>query len=146
MSIIDLIGQSLRQKADLQRELQRNQLNSPGVMSEIALNAARTKALPLESAASIAKMGAETGLIGQQAKFFGPRTIADIALTNAQVGLTSANTADVRKGLTSYTTDPASLEQVRRRTLGTTYQGFQLGDSDSYGSYSLPGMRSLPRY
>ncbi len=97
--------------------------------TEANLNVTRSKLLPLESAASVAKIGAETGLLGQQAKYFGPETVARIENVRAgtrKIGVESD--IATREGLTENSILPASLQSV----LGMRgYQGFRLGNLGS---------------
>jgi hypothetical protein len=75
------------------------------------LDQARANVVPGESAANIAQTRANTDLIGQQAKYFGPTALANIDLTRANVGLAKANTAEstARVGYTNQQTTGLSL-------------------------------------
>lgn len=74
------------------------------------VNEVKATLMPAESAASVANTNASTGLIGQQAKYFGPTAMAGIGLTNAQTGDVNATAAVRRRPLvTDDTLRPESL-------------------------------------
>lgn len=58
-----------------------------------ALDKVRANLLPKQAAADIAQTTAQTGLIGQQAKYFGPVALAGIANTRANTALTNTTNA-----------------------------------------------------
>ena len=93
--------------------------------AQAGLDQVRTQLLPKESAASIAKMGAETGLIGQQASVIAPESRARIANLNAETALTGTNNRiAIREGLTERSILPDSLKSV----MGLRgYTGYRLG-------------------
>lgn len=79
------------------------------------LNDVKAGLMPGETAASIAQMQANAGLIGQQAKWFGPTA-------QANIGLTNANTADVKNTTDiNYRTNniPALTQEEARALLRT---------------------------
>jgi hypothetical protein len=84
----------------------------------------RADLMPAESAAGIAKTGAETSLLGEQARYFGPVAEANIANTNAGTYLTGIQ-GDVakREGLMERSILPESLAAV----MGTKVPSFRLG-------------------
>lgn len=95
--------------------------------SAAALDDVKTRLLPTESAASVNKTNAETGLIGQQAKYFGPEIEARIAQMRADAGYTTTQDKVLqREGLMTRTTLPSSLSSI----LGARgYTGFSLDDA-----------------
>lgn len=87
--------------------------DSTAIASGAAANLDNTRAglMPAESAATVKKMGAETGLIGEQTKVIGPEALARIAQMNAGAGLDNVNAAVItRKGLTE---QPIMDESIR---------------------------------
>ncbi len=65
------------------------------------LDSTRAALLPGESQATIAKLGAETGLIGEQAKIVAPESTARIGQIRAETALTGTqNEVARRQGLT----------------------------------------------
>lgn len=79
------------------------------------LDTVRGRLLPGQIASDIAKTNAETGLVGQQAKYFGQSALANIANLNASTRSTDVNAAVARReGLDSTSADSASLEAIRR--------------------------------
>lgn len=146
MGIEDLISASLAQKDQLQRDLQAQALRSPVALAAAALDTQRTALLPQQTAADIAKSKAETGLIGQQAKFLGPEALARIGGLNADAGLARANTIGVRNiRVNPFSIDQSSIDTVlgRRSSNGYGYEGYRLGDSSTYGGYSLQALQDL---
>lgn len=66
------------------------------------LDTTRAKLLPAESRATVAKIGAETNLIGEQAKIVAPESLARIGQIRAETALTGTqNEVARRQGLTS---------------------------------------------
>lgn len=67
------------------------------------LDNTRATLLPNESKATIAKMGAETNLIGEQASIVRPESVARIANMNADTALTKTNRdVTIRQDLTPF--------------------------------------------
>lgn len=85
MSIEDLIGASLRAKADNAQALQAQNINAnaAGVAAATSLDQARARALPLTTAADIAKTQADAAVARQQAKYIGPSALGTIGLQGA---------------------------------------------------------------
>lgn len=81
------------------------------------LNNVKSDLMPGETAASIAQMNANAGLIGQQAKWFGPTA-------QANIGFANANAADVRNTTDiNYRTNHIPLvtaDEVRQQKDGYT--------------------------
>lgn len=112
----------LQQQADATT----NNAASTAIASLAAADVDRTRAslLPAESRAGVAKTGAETKLLGEQAGILGPESLARIAQMRAETGLVGTNTAIAkRKGLDELTILPESLSAI----MGTRgYQGYRL--------------------
>lgn len=81
--------------------------------SDVNLNRVRTKQLPRESEATIAKMGAETGLLGQQAKFYKPKALADVANTLADTSLRLRQGQAIERDLREYVATPDSIDKAK---------------------------------
>ena len=93
--------------------------------AQAGLDTVRTQLLPGESAAGIAKTNAETGLIGQTAKYYGPEAMARIALTSAQTRGTNVDTdASILTRLTDINSPGAS---GRISNIFDRYTGYRLG-------------------
>ena len=126
----------LNQKYDIQQQAQDAEKQRVAILAKNAatqaltgaaaakLDTTRANLMPAESAASIARTRAETGLIGEQTRYFGPTAEANIANTNANTYFTGIQ-GDVakREGLTERTILPESLAAV----MGGRYSGFRLG-------------------
>lgn len=134
-----------RQRSEQQQLIQQDALHSPAALAAAALDAQRTALLPKQTAADIAKSTAETGLIGQQAKFLGPEALARIGGLNADAGLARANTIGVRNlRVSPFSTDQASIDEVLgQRSTNQDYNNLKLGNSSTYGGYSLKALQDL---
>lgn len=106
--------------------------NTAAMTGKAAARVDNTRAdlMPAESAASIAKSRAETGLLGQQTQWFGPEARARISNLGAQTRYTGIQ-ADVLKkeGLDEIPTTDASYGLIRGMRLPAmgAYSGYRLG-------------------
>lgn len=97
------------------------------------LDRTRANLLPGESAASIAKMGAETGLIGEQAKIVAPESKARIRNMDASTEYTGTQNTVLRR---------QSLTPMSQLFGSPDYEGV-LGGSLSrgtFGGFQLPSL------
>ena len=104
MDIADQITQSLRDKADLARELAlinrepgMRQAAASTTVANAAANLDQVKAqlLPAESAATVAKTKADTGLVNTTTKYYGQDILSQIALRAAQGSLYKSQAQNV---------------------------------------------------
>lgn len=99
------------------------------VVGRASANLDNTRAglLPGESAASIRKSDAETGLIGEQSKYFGKEALARIALNRSSAGLNDVQAAVERRlGLSE---NPALTGNTFGETAVRSYAGYRLPKS-----------------
>lgn len=89
------------------------QSNAGASAAAAALDRARASVIPEESEANIAQTRAQTGLIGQQAKYYGPRQLAEISGIKADTRATNQN-ADFfyRLNLLDRKTTQAGVDRV----------------------------------
>lgn len=95
--------------------------------SDVAMNALRMRLMPGESAAGVSKTRAETGLIGQQAQYYGQEAVARIAGINAETGLTTTNNRiAIRENLTpnsqKFGTSPGRTLEALSGVMGSPYR------------------------
>lgn len=113
----------LQQQADA--TTQNAASNAIAAQAGARLDNTRAALLPGESAAGIRKMDAETGLIGQQAKYFGPEALARIAQMKADTAYTGTqNRIAIREGLDERRASQSAIDRIIQSRGG--YQGFQL--------------------
>lgn len=118
----------LQQHADANSEQARATTTSAGTNAMVGKSAAnldnvRAGLLPAESAANIGLTRANTGLIGQQAKYFGPESMARVANLRADGQRTVVGTAnDYNMGVLSFKGTLSERDAGIKR-----YQGFRLG-------------------
>ena len=82
--------------------------------ASVNLDNIKGRLLPGQISSDIAKTNAETGLVGQQAKYFGQSALANIANLNASTQGTIAETNRTRLEQDPTPPDSASLEAIRR--------------------------------
>ena len=128
MDIANLITQSLKDKADLARELAlinrepgMRQAAASTTVANAAANLDQVKAqlLPAESAATVAKTKADTGLVNETTKYYGQDILSEIALRAAQRSLyksqaqnVDTDTEKARRDLKVRTISPDSLGSI----------------------------------
>lgn len=104
--------------------------NSRSADANIALTNTRNALLPKESAAQIAKMGADTAFTQEQTRWFGPTARANIARTNADTELTGTqNRVLTRNSLTPF-----------RSIFGEPINGAGGLSRGSFGGFELPSL------
>lgn len=129
----------LQQQADI--EAKNAATNALVGTASAGLDTTRAALLPAESKAGIAKTGAETSLIGQQAKYLGPEALARISQLRAETGLTGTqNRVLQHEQLPNYSVLPESLQSI----MGLRgYTGYRLPAQDQT---QTPNYNSLYRY
>lgn len=124
--IVSLI-QDARRKQDAQRDKQIEVARINALANRTSANAGaqldttRAKLLPGESAANIGQTNAQTDLLRETIKFYGPNAIADIALKNANAEQAKAS------GVLIGAQGAAQIYRNKKFKLGDP--GAQLGDS-----------------
>ena len=94
-----------------------------------ALDTTRNRLLPDQAAAEIAKTKADTGLVGEQAKYFGKTALANIANLGSSTNLNNTNASRVRlNSVDTDTIDPDSIDMIRKMRAS---RGFQFSDLGS---------------
>ena len=117
-----------------------------------ALTRAQTSVLPAESAANVAQTKAQTGLIGETTKYFGPEAMARIGKMGAETNfIGTQDKVLTRESLTpaaklfgpsigsmpsmyqlSNSTTPANRASVAKRLMATPRSKWAAGDLDDF--------------
>ncbi len=128
---IDLLREKwafLADQAARDRTITQQNANTNTTVGEAAakLDTTRANLLPAESAANIAQTRANANLITQQASVVRPVAFAGIGQTNAETGLTRANTASVNQR-NELASDPLSRGPLAQVMGSRGFTPFRLG-------------------